>query len=64
MTRCPPTLAATINLKISKMKYKVIEQLEIRSESSLTSGQSFGILKPGFVFDVEEEVEGAILKEQ
>ena len=44
------------------MKYKVIEQLEIRSEPSLTSGQSFGILKPGFLFDVEEEVEGAILR--
>src|SRR5688572_27685142 len=38
------------------MKYQVIQQLEIRSEPSVETGDGFGILYPGFVFDTTEEI--------
>jgi len=41
------------------MKYKITERTEIRSTPSLQGGVTLGILEPGFVIDIAEEVEGS-----
>jgi subtilisin family serine protease len=42
------------------MKYRVIQELEIRSEPSSLSGNGFGKLHPGFIVDAVKEVEDSI----
>lgn len=38
------------------MKYKITKQVEIRSEPSFDNGSTFGVLQPGFIIDIMEEV--------
>jgi len=40
------------------MKYRVIRELEIRTQAGMKKGEQRGVLLPGFIFDVVSEVSG------